>query len=67
MLGFIMFSPLFFRKLSLKRFQVFDEVALLLFGQAQPPEGIVVLDRLSQGSESSVVIEAALLMRPQSA
>jgi hypothetical protein len=47
-LCFICFLLCSFQNVLLKRVQVFDKIALLLFGQAQPLEGIVVLDHISR-------------------
>src|SRR5262245_44093659 len=51
----------------LQRLQVLDEIALLAGGQCQALERVVVRDDVRERCESAVVVEAALLMRPQAA
>src|SRR5581483_12031417 len=41
--------------------------ALLLRAQAQREEGVVVVDDVHQGREPAIVIEPALLVRPEAA
>jgi hypothetical protein len=50
-------------------FQVFDQVVLLLLGQAQFEDTIVVVNHIEQGGESAVVVEAPFmnLLRIESA
>src|ERR1051326_8263634 len=49
----------------LQRFQVLDEVRLLLAVQPEAEVAVVVVDHGRQVREAAVVIEAALLVRPQ--
>src|SRR5690349_5962176 len=51
---------------SLERLQVLDEVGLLLFRQVCVQERVVVVDHIAERGETSVVIEATFLVRPQS-
>ncbi|MCI0366576.1 MAG: hypothetical protein L0219_22155 [Phycisphaerales bacterium] len=47
--------------MALDRPQVLDQVALLLLGQAQLEEAIVVIDDVVQGGEAAIVVEAAFV------
>src|SRR6185369_1575593 len=49
----------------LQRFQVLDQLGFLLRVQPEPEVPVVVVDHGSQVREAAVVIEAALLVRPQ--
>src|SRR5262245_45921964 len=49
-----------------QRLQELDEVALLLVAQAEAEELVVVGHHVDQRCKTSVVVEAALLMCPQS-
>jgi hypothetical protein len=60
-LGFIWLLLFSFENCPLRLFPVFGKVALLLFGLAQPFEGIVVLGHISLSGASPFVIEVALL------
>src|SRR5262249_24963738 len=49
-----------------ERLQIFDQVVLLLRGQAQLEEVVVVIPDSGERRKAAIVIEAALLMRPNS-
>src|ERR1051325_10133747 len=53
------------RRRRRQRLHVFDELPLLLARQAEVEEAVVVVDHVEQSREASVVVEAALLVRPQ--
>src|SRR5687768_9826962 len=48
-----------------ERLQVFDEVLLFRFRQAEPLDGVVVVDDVEQCRESPVVVEAPLRVSPE--
>lgn len=50
-----------------KRFQVFNQVVLLLLGQAQGKDRFVVVDDVEQGRELAIVVEAPFRVRPEAA
>src|SRR5262249_53250279 len=50
---------------GLETLQVFDELGLLPRAQVQAEYAVVVLDHVEQRREAPVVVEAALLVRPE--
>src|SRR5262245_23334587 len=48
-----------------QRLQVLDEISLLRIGQAEALERVVMVHHVEQGREPTIVIEAALHVRPQ--
>src|SRR5688572_701487 len=46
---------------TLERFQIFDEIALLLVAQLEAEVIVVVAHHVLQGGEAAVVVEAALV------
>src|SRR5881227_3387539 len=55
------------QKSALQRLQELDQIVLLLRGQIQLLEFVVVVDHIEQGGEAPVVVEAALHVRKEAA
>src|SRR5512140_2531189 len=56
---------IFFMAVLLQGLQVLDEIALLLRVEAEGKEGVVVVDDVAECGETTVVVEAALLVCEQ--
>lgn len=52
--------------LELERLQVLDQILLLLLGQLQPAEAVVVVNDLAEVRKTAVVVEAGLWVAPES-